>query len=171
MDKEKVNQEVEKTEEQGEEKTPTQYRVERAERQTEERILKELGVKSIDEIKQELEEGRKSKENLDKVAKELETASRKERLKALLSKEQAFDPDVLIPFVDVDVLDSDEDFEKAINRLKEIKPNHFGVKEISGDKHIKGSTPAPKNPIKEAEARGDYQGALAQWLRGINKGG
>ena len=151
------------------EKTPTQYRVERAERQTEERILNELGVKTLDELKEQLEQAKKTEEVLNETHKELETVSRRERLVALLQKEDAFDPDVLLPFVNVDELESDEDFGEVVNKLKELKPNHFGVKSIQGDTH-KESTKTDKNPIRTKELQGDYRGAIAEHIRQLRKG-
>ena len=152
-----------------EEKTPTQHRVERAERQTEERILNELGVKSVDEIKELLERGKQSEELLDETHKELELASRKDRLKRELSNNEAFDPDVLIPFVDVNTLENDEDFEDAIEQLKNLKPNHFGVKSIKSDQH-KESSEVKTNPVDSKYLQGDYVGSIAESIRLRKKG-
>lgn len=153
-----------------EEKTPTQHRVERAERQTEERIFNELGVTSLEEIKAKLEKATATEKLLEETHTELERSSRSKRLVDMLKTEDAFDPDVLLPFVDVDLLKSDEDFTNVVNKLKELKPNHFGVKSIGGDNHVTTTT-VEVDPIRAKQLMGDHVGALAEKIRRDRKKG
>lgn len=145
------------------EKTPTQYRVERAERQTEERILAELGVESLTDALDKLKRVEELEKKYEKITTEVTLASKKTKLKQVLEEHDVFDADVLVPFVNIEELDSDEDYINAVKALQESKPKHFGVKKIVGDVH-KESKEIERNPIKEAEAKGDYHGAIANWL-------
>lgn len=141
-------------------------RVERAERQTRENILSELGVESLEEIKERLSKVEEYQEKLDKMEQDRIRQKRVGEIKKRLEAENVFDPDVLIPFVNIDELeDTPESYDNEIEKLKEFKSNHFGVNRVVGDTHQPSHKEVKVDKIKEAESQGDYQAAIAEWIK------
>ena len=163
-----VEETVETVEETAEtpKKTPTQDRVERAERQKERAILNELGAESLDEVKDRLAKVEEMQEQL--VASQQETTRRGHisELRKRLQEKNAFDPDVLIPFINSDELDgSKESYDKANEKLVNDKQQHCGVKQVTGDGYKPSNQEVKVNKVKEYENKGDYQSAIAQMIR------
>lgn len=154
-------------------------RVERAKEQTTKEILKELGVDNLENAKQliangttALDEVNKLKAKIEAQEKENEISVKKSLLSKVLENEKVFDADALINYVDLDKVEIEngeiKDSQNIISSLKKVKPNFFGVTQMTSDNYVKGQTSAPMTALDKQKA-GNNVGAINDYLKNILK--
>jgi phage terminase Nu1 subunit (DNA packaging protein) len=155
------------------------YRVDRAKEQVTKELFKDLGVKDIDEAKNLISNGTKALEEVNKLqakleAQEKETANNQKitLLTKVLDKENVFDSDALINYIDLEKVEIEngqiKDSENIIANLKKAKPNFFGKYQVVGDNYKKGENTIPST-AEDKRKNGDNVGAISDYLKAFKK--
>lgn len=144
-------------------------------------ILQELGVKDIEEAKTKLAKADEALDRITKLEQRLESRDYEDtynnkvnQLVKLLEKENVFDAEALVNYIDVDKVDLDKsgkitDTETIINQLKERKPNYFGKDFVRTDTYSKSNSKLEADPYKQDYENKNYENVIATYLRN-NKG-
>lgn len=143
-------------------------------------LLKQLGVDDVEDAKAKLDSG---KEALAKIAQlEARLASEESKrinqlknsqLTNLLDKENVFDSEALLHYLDLDTIELSQDGSLKdpvgiVEALKARKPNYFGKEFVRSDAYIKGTPQnTSANSFEEAYKNGDYVGATASYLKSL----
>ena len=146
-------------------------RIERRENQ----ILKKLGLNDFEEVEKKLKETVTLTERLNALEEQLQNEKlqnlRKDKvlkLKNILDKENVFDSEALINYVDIDKVEVGEDgnikeTDQILEELKKTKPKFFSVTKFEGESHTKSQVSKEKT-IRETKNPAE---ALAKYLKTI----